>query len=191
MRGLSGNEDAVLSGKTLCGKILFNSKGYVAFVPFVVVAFGFILRISDKNIYNDLFGHEAGITYAIAEKAQFVLYLLSCISSVTVLRKIKYIPYPATSRVLVVLLASLTFFVAMEEISWGQQIFGWSTPEGWENMNLQKETTLHNLALFQSVHPSILPGLSGLHLAYVCIGLLVDLGGLRETSMLLKGSIAF
>lgn len=32
-----------------------------------------------------------------------------------------------------------------EEISWGQRIFGWSTPEGWEKVNLQQETNLHNL----------------------------------------------
>ena len=32
-----------------------------------------------------------------------------------------------------------------EEISWGQRIFGWSTPEGLEEINHQGETNLHNI----------------------------------------------
>lgn len=38
----------------------------------------------------------------------------------------------------------LIFFVnAMEEISWGQRIFGWETPQSFEG-NVQDETNLHN-----------------------------------------------
>ena len=33
----------------------------------------------------------------------------------------------------------------LEEISWGQRIFGWSTPERLENLNAQQETNLHNI----------------------------------------------
>ena len=41
---------------------------------------------------------------------------------------------------------ALFFFVfAMEEISWGQRIFGWETPEQWKEVNYQEETNLHNL----------------------------------------------
>jgi len=31
-----------------------------------------------------------------------------------------------------------------EEISWGQHLFGWATPEGWMAINDQGETNLHN-----------------------------------------------
>jgi len=37
------------------------------------------------------------------------------------------------------------FVVAMEEISWGQWLFFWKTPEGWKEINRQGETNLHNL----------------------------------------------
>ena len=47
------------------------------------------------------------------------------------------------------------FFIAMEEISWGQQLFGWQTPADWGNANAQGETTLHNLGPFQG-HNDIL-----------------------------------
>lgn len=44
------------------------------------------------------------------------------------------------------LLAALMFFVvAMEEISWGQRIFGWSTPASLSAHNYQNETNLHNV----------------------------------------------
>ena len=33
----------------------------------------------------------------------------------------------------------------MEEISWGQQFFGFETPESFRAMNDQGETTLHNI----------------------------------------------
>jgi hypothetical protein len=35
--------------------------------------------------------------------------------------------------------------IGMEEISWGQQFFGWATPESFRAINDQGETTLHNI----------------------------------------------
>ena len=44
-------------------------------------------------------------------------------------------------------LLGVIFFVAcMEELSWGQQIFKWDTPEAFDS-NLQQETNLHNFAI--------------------------------------------
>lgn len=47
-------------------------------------------------------------------------------------------------------LAAALFFAAGEEISWGQRLFGWGTPESIAAINAQDETTLHNLTSFQS-----------------------------------------
>jgi hypothetical protein len=50
-------------------------------------------------------------------------------------------------RVLALLALAFLFFVAFgEEISWGQRIFGFGTPESLEEVNDQAETNLHNLA---------------------------------------------
>jgi hypothetical protein len=46
------------------------------------------------------------------------------------------------------LLALLFFFGGGEEISWGQRIFGWETPDTFEKANIQRETNIHNLKLF-------------------------------------------
>ena len=40
--------------------------------------------------------------------------------------------------------------VAGEEISWGQRIFGWGTPESITEINNQRETNLHNVLAVQS-----------------------------------------
>lgn len=42
-------------------------------------------------------------------------------------------------------LAMLMFVCAGEEISWGQRIFNWKTPESLSAINAQNETNLHNL----------------------------------------------
>lgn len=43
------------------------------------------------------------------------------------------------------LLAAGTFLFLGEEISWGQHYFRWTTPEDWQAINRQKETSLHNV----------------------------------------------
>ena len=41
-------------------------------------------------------------------------------------------------------------FVGLEEIAWGQVLFGWKTPENIAAVNAQNQTTLHNLEIFQN-----------------------------------------
>ena len=44
------------------------------------------------------------------------------------------------------LLAGVFLVGAMEEVSWGQRLFGWGTPAILSEVNEQGETTLHNLS---------------------------------------------
>ena len=44
----------------------------------------------------------------------------------------------------------LMLFVGLEEIAWGQILFGWKTPNSIAAINAQNQTTLHNLELFQN-----------------------------------------
>ena len=49
------------------------------------------------------------------------------------------------------LLLAILFFVGFgEEISWGQRIIGWETPQFMQEINRQRETTLHNINIFNS-----------------------------------------
>lgn len=47
--------------------------------------------------------------------------------------------------VVALLAGALILIVAGEEISWGQRVFGWATPEVLQVENVQGETNLHNL----------------------------------------------
>ncbi len=45
---------------------------------------------------------------------------------------------------------AISFLICLgEEISWGQRLFGWDTPDAWSRVNSQQETNLHNLRFFQ------------------------------------------
>jgi len=48
------------------------------------------------------------------------------------------------------LLAIVFFLGAGEEISWGQRIFNFSTPEALQEMNVQKEFNIHNIGIFNT-----------------------------------------
>ena len=53
---------------------------------------------------------------------------------------------------------ALIFFVAgMEELSWGQMIFNWDSPEGFTALNSQGETNIHNLhGISKLIDPALL-----------------------------------
>jgi hypothetical protein len=58
----------------------------------------------------------------------------------------------------VALLGALScIYIAGEEMSWGQHIFQWNTPEYWAMVNRQQETNLHNTyAIFEKIPRTIL-----------------------------------
>jgi hypothetical protein len=64
---------------------------------------------------------------------------------------------------LYVLLTLATFFIAGEEISWGQRIFGWQTPEPLKQINAQQEISVHNIYGFHQlfIYAVMLGGLYG------------------------------
>ena len=64
------------------------------------------------------------------------------------------------------LVLAVAFIVGLlEEISWGQRLFGWSTPEAFAGINEQGETTIHNISNFDGVIATIIFWASFLALA--------------------------
>ncbi len=47
-------------------------------------------------------------------------------------------------------------YVAGEELSWGQQIWDWATPEFWTQVNDQQETNLHNTSSWLDQKPRLI-----------------------------------
>ncbi len=86
---------------------------------------------------------------SLSEYAQSAFYLLgSVFALLTVFLCLRNRLY--LYGVLCGVLALGLFFIAMEEISWGQRIVGFTNPDYFNKYNVQNEFTLHNL---DSVQP--------------------------------------
>ena len=48
-------------------------------------------------------------------------------------------------------IAAVMVFAGGEEISWGQRLFGWATPQELSDINDQQETNLHNIGIFLDI----------------------------------------
>jgi len=70
-------------------------------------------------------------------------------------------------------------YFAGEELSWGQHVFGWSTPDGIAALNDQGETNLHNMSSWLDQKPRLL-----LELWVLIGGIVVPLVGQREARRL-------
>lgn len=67
-----------------------------------------------------------------------------------------------------------SLYIAGEEASWGQHYFGWGTPEGWQGLNDQNETNLHNTSSWLDQKPRTL-----LELGVIVGGIVIPLAALR------------
>lgn len=98
----------------------------------------------------------------IGEWAQTYFFLAAAILSVLVAtQKTRY-------RWFFILLVVACSYVVLEEISWGQRIFGFDTPEYLKARNLQGEANLHNL--FTGPHKTLLKDLISIGLALGLVG---------------------
>ena len=81
--------------------------------------------------------------YGVLEFSQFIIALLGVFVAVGLLFRpfVRARPLVFT----VALIGALScFYVAGEEMSWGQHFFHWDTPDYWATVNRQEETNLHN-----------------------------------------------
>jgi hypothetical protein len=96
---------------------------------------------------------EAGMV----ELATFLFLVIAigfCVSSLAVTRHLGLSGFLKTW--LLILIAGATYF-GLEEISYGQHMFGWGTADSWKELNDQDETNLHNVhALFDQVPRALL-----------------------------------
>jgi len=79
----------------------------------------------------------------LVENAQFLFYILA--ASLQLYISGRLIRGERMRGVFHILLFCLFFFVAMEEISWGQRLFGWRTPSFLWKLNYQREMNIHNI----------------------------------------------
>jgi len=96
----------------------------------------------DDN-FDEMIFHEDGPV----ENATAIAYFISFIFSLAIAKSFKERPI---FFALFLILALGLLFIALEEISWGQRIFNFETPD-WIPENLQEEANIHNrVVLFGS-----------------------------------------
>ena len=93
------------------------------------------------------------------ENVTALLYLFAAIAFVVGARR------GTSGRGWLLLLAAASFFVAGEEISWGQRIIGFATPDAIADVNVQDEVNLHNI---EGIHGNI-RALAVLFVAAFCV----------------------
>ena len=135
-------------------KIELKSKLFVFVAPFLILFFALLIHQygseaqtydctncgsgdKDSEIYARLFGVEQ-----IGEWLQFVFYLMAGLIGIMSWRLLK--KKHGKEKILLSLFFISCLFLAFEEISWGQHIFKWEVPAIFQEINLQKETNLHN-----------------------------------------------
>ncbi len=116
------------------------------------------------NLLLYIFSHKTFVTVNsedhIIEYYQFVLYIGAAVYLFKTYLHLNKQPDILKYFFLFATLA--VTFVAMEEISWGQRIIGFGTPEVILINNVQNEFSFHNLKPFQAI----------LHHSYIILGLL-------------------
>lgn len=93
--------------------------------------------------------------HALVELATPVVALCGFVVGLSMLRTLHQVPSRAM-RLWVILITLSCLYLAGEELSWGQQLFQWDTPEAVEELNDQHETNLHNMSSWFDQKPRLL-----------------------------------
>lgn len=108
---------------------------------------------------------------SVLESLTFILFMVAasevCRAAFSLKSWYKEQPGSRTGYRLVIvayfLIAGGFLFVGLEEVSWGQRVFGWDTPQFLTEINFQNETNLHNSSV------------SGLGFSYLILAVLIGL----------------
>lgn len=133
----------------------------IAFVLPLFIISGFLyLRYFKYEFYDFLISEDSIFEYfqAIAYFSTGVIYMLiafKCTGETVRLQRILFITAGLGALI-----------IAMEEISWGQRLFGINTPEWFQKHNIQNELSIHNLKPVQKI----------VHLLYALTGFVLSFG---------------
>ena len=111
----------------------------IAVAPFIVLLAGVAAALAGKAPYK-AFTREDGI----AECLQVFFYAGALGIGAVVTHELRRMGQRGAALLYFGVCLGLVFMIG-EELSWGQRIFGWGTPEAFTDSNKQDETNLHNI----------------------------------------------
>jgi hypothetical protein len=121
-------------------------------LPLFVAVAAPIVYALDPVFYNEAVNREG---WGLLELLHVVIPLAAFALAIAILRD----PLVYRSfflRIWIGLAALGSLYIAGEEASWGQHLIGWDTPEGWQGLNDQNETNLHNISSWLDQKPRLL-----------------------------------
>jgi hypothetical protein len=89
------------------------------------------------------------------ELIQFIILVFAFLTSLMILLRLNW-KKQMWLAVWVGIAALACFYVAGEEVSWGQKFLNWNTPEYWAAINDQNETNLHNTSSWLDQKPRLI-----------------------------------
>lgn len=114
-----------------------------------------VLAIGTKLVSVDLYKRFIDGELGLTELATPLVALIGVYIGVrTLLLAWRRVATPVTVWILLTTLGC--FYFAGEELSWGQQLFHWKTPESIDALNDQHETNLHNMSTWFDQKPRML-----------------------------------
>lgn len=133
-----------------------KSKSIITFFfPVVYILILYCLRELNWSLYTNIAKEDSLLEYI-----QFFLYLFSfCIIFYSLVKKAAL--FNRFEKALLVICTVGFFIMSMEEISWGQRLLTFETPEYFLEQNSQFELNVHNLKPIQNI----------LHMLYAAVGL--------------------
>ena len=122
-----------------------------------------VLIIGAKLIGEDVYDRWIRSEWGAIENLTVVFLAVAVFTGIRVWRRRAELPSVWLGRWIALLTFGCFYFLG-EEASWGQHWFGWETPEGYAELNDQRETNLHNLGapdwLLDNLPRNILSGLA-------------------------------
>ena len=116
----------------------------------------------------------------LSEWATVVMYLAGVLLAAHISLSIRRSRHPRIS-LLHGAFALVLVVAVLEEVSWGQRIFGWTTPKSLAEVNFQDETTVHNIQGFDVVSSGAFALVSLLGLVGICLRVLLHRQGVVTT----------
>ncbi len=120
-------------------------------LPLLLLLLLTVLFFFSPELAKYWIGAEGGLV----ELGTPIVLVPAVISGILCLRKYKLLPHGWLAGWLLLITAACVYF-AGEELSWGQQLFHWGTPEVMLEINDQQETNIHNISSWFDQKPRLL-----------------------------------
>lgn len=125
----------------------FPSGNIIILIFFLIGLFMIICAFFDLDKVKSLVKEDAAI-----ENMQAIFYLMGAVVwGFAIFMTLKVKGSQKRLYLFYILFLGLFLFFFFEEISWGQRLFGFSTPESLREVNVQEETNVHNIGIDNSM----------------------------------------